>query len=179
MITRTTRRLTAAVAVGALLLAACGDDDGDSSSDTTEAATDAGDDAAAETTEAADDAAGGEPIQIAALTSLTGNFAPWGIQVEDGMQLAVDEINAEGGVDGRQLELVVADDQSVAEEGISQLERLVEDGVVAVGGIISSDVGLVPVGEDTRRVEVPDQARRSELCVALDEFEPDPELVSE
>ena len=57
------------------------------------------------------------------------------------MRLAVDEINADGGVDGRPLELVVADDQSNAEEGISQIERLIEDGVVAVGGVISSDVG--------------------------------------
>jgi branched-chain amino acid transport system substrate-binding protein len=84
-----------------------------------------------------------EPIRIGALTSLTGNFTPWGVQVRDGMQLAVNEINAAGGVDGRQLELVVADDQSKAEEGARALERLIErDGVVAVGGIISSDVGL-------------------------------------
>ena len=98
-------------------------------------------DASAATTAAAGTPTG-EPIRIAALTSLTGNFAPWGIQVQDGMRLAVDEINAAGGVDGRPLELVVADDQSNAEEGISQVERLIEDGVVAVGGVISSDVGL-------------------------------------
>jgi branched-chain amino acid transport system substrate-binding protein len=59
------------------------------------------------------------------------------------MQLGVNEINEAGGVDGRKLELVVADDQSNAEEGARALERLIErDGVVAVGGIISSDVGL-------------------------------------
>jgi branched-chain amino acid transport system substrate-binding protein len=113
--------------------------------DTAGATTVAAEDTASDTTAASDGTAAapsGDPIQIAALTSLTGNFAPWGIQVQDGMQLAVDEINAAGGVDGRPLELVVADDQSNAEEGISQLERLVEDGVVAVGGIISSDVGL-------------------------------------
>ena len=84
----------------------------------------------------------GEPIAIGALTSLTGNFAPWGLQVRDGMQLAVDEINAAGGVDGRPLELVVVDDQSSAEEGASGIERLIEDGVVAIGGTISSDVAL-------------------------------------
>jgi branched-chain amino acid transport system substrate-binding protein len=88
-------------------------------------------------------AGSGEPIRIGALTSLTGNFTPWGVQVRDGMQLAVNEINASGGVDGRRLELVVADDQSKAEEGARVLERLIErEGVVAVGGIISSDVGL-------------------------------------
>jgi branched-chain amino acid transport system substrate-binding protein len=166
MTTRPIRLLTAAVAVSALILASCGDDDDDddaasatteavadtasattaATDDTTTATTAATDDTTTETTAATDDTAGGtptgEPIRIGALTSLTGNFAPWGIQVQDGMQLAVDEINAEGGVDGRPLELVVSDDQSNAEEGISQLERLVEDGVVGVGGIISSDVGL-------------------------------------
>jgi branched-chain amino acid transport system substrate-binding protein len=88
-------------------------------------------------------AGGGKPIRIGALTSLTGNFTPWGVQVRDGMQLAVNEINQRGGVNGRRLELVVADDQSKAEEGARAIERLIErDGVVAVGGIISSDVGL-------------------------------------
>jgi branched-chain amino acid transport system substrate-binding protein len=166
MTTRPIRLLTAAVAVSALILASCGDDDDDddaasatteavadtasattaATDDTTTETTAATDDTTTETTAATADTAGGtptgEPIRIGALTSLTGNFAPWGIQVQDGMQLAVDEINAEGGVDGRPLELVVSDDQSNAEEGISQLERLVEDGVVGVGGIISSDVGL-------------------------------------
>jgi branched-chain amino acid transport system substrate-binding protein len=105
----------------ALLAAACGDDD-----------------------EAPDaEPASDEPIRIAALTSLTGNFAPWGLQVRDGMQLAVDELNEEGGVDGRTLELVVADDQSNPEEGVRALERLIErEEVMAVGGIISSDVAL-------------------------------------
>jgi branched-chain amino acid transport system substrate-binding protein len=86
---------------------------------------------------------GGEPIRIGALTSLTGNFTPWGVQVRAGMQLAVNEINQAGGVGGRRLELVVADDQSKAEEGARAVERLIErENVVAVGGIISSDVGL-------------------------------------
>jgi branched-chain amino acid transport system substrate-binding protein len=84
-----------------------------------------------------------EPLRIGALTSLTGNFTPWGVQVRAGMQLAVNEINQAGGAGGRKLELVVADDQSKAEEGTRAIERLIErEHVVAVGGIISSDVGL-------------------------------------
>ncbi len=84
-----------------------------------------------------------EPVKIGALTSLTGTFAPWGAHALPGMQLAVDEINAAGGAAGHMLELVVADDQSNAEEAVAAFERMVEqDGVVAVGGIISSDVGL-------------------------------------
>ena len=91
---------------------------------------------------AAAEAPSGEPIVIGALTSLTGPFTPWGVQVRDGMQLAVDELNAAGGVDGRPLELQVVDDESNPEAGTSGIERLIEDGAVAVGGIISSDVGL-------------------------------------
>lgn len=117
----------AAVAVLALVAGACGDDDGDGDED---AAAEDGEDAS------------GEPIRIGTLTSLNGPFTPWGLQVRDGMQLAVDEINADGGVDGRMLELVVHDDQSDPDEGASGMDRLVEDGVVAIGGIISSDVGL-------------------------------------
>lgn len=133
-----------------LLLAACGSDSG---SDTTTAPDEAATTTAAssedstETTAPSDeeppDTGSEEPIKIGALTSLTGNFTPWGVQLRDGMQLAVDELNADGGVDGRMLELVVADDESNAEAGADAFERLVEsDGVVAIGGIISSDVGL-------------------------------------
>jgi branched-chain amino acid transport system substrate-binding protein len=121
-------KVVAVVAAAALVAAACGDDDDD--------------DEAGEATETTAEGEG-EPIRIGTLTSLTGNFAPWGLQVRDGMQLAVDEINEEGGVDGRELELVVVDDQSNADAGASGIERLVDEDVVAIGGTISSDVGLV------------------------------------
>ena len=106
--------------------------------------TTAADDSSAATaaTAAAAEAPSGEPIIIGALTSLTGPFTPWGVQARDGMQLAVDELNAAGGVGGRPLELRVVDDESNPEAGTSGIERLIEEGAVAVGGIISSDVGL-------------------------------------
>jgi branched-chain amino acid transport system substrate-binding protein len=127
--TRGPSRIIAAAAVLALVAAACGDDDDDDA------------EAPAETTGQGGEPSG-EPITIGALTSLTGPFTPWGLQVRDGMQLAVDEINADGGVDGRPLELEIGDDQTSPEEGVTAIERLIEDGVVAIGGVISSDVGL-------------------------------------
>jgi len=121
-------KVIAAAGVLLVFAVACGDDD-DEAGDADDAPAD-------------EDAGGGEPIRIGALTSLNGPFTPWGLQVRDGMQLAVDEINADGGVDGRDLELVVVDDQSDADEATTGIERLVEDDVVAIGGTISSDVGL-------------------------------------
>jgi branched-chain amino acid transport system substrate-binding protein len=85
------------------------------------------------------------PIKLGVLTSLTGNFAPWGIQVRSGMALAVNEINRSGGVkgrgQGRKINLAIADDQSGpgAIDGFRRLTQ--QDGVVSVGGIIGSNVG--------------------------------------
>jgi branched-chain amino acid transport system substrate-binding protein len=122
-------KVIGAAAVLALVAAACGDDDDDGA----EAPADGGEQG---------EEPSGEPITIGVVTSLNGPFTPWGLQVRDGMQLAVDEINADGGVDDRPLELEVADDQMSPEEGVSGVERLVEEGAVAIGGVISSDVGL-------------------------------------
>uniref|UniRef100_UPI0035157BDC ABC transporter substrate-binding protein n=1 Tax=Euzebya sp. TaxID=1971409 RepID=UPI0035157BDC len=77
------------------------------------------------------------------------------IQLQAGMQMAAEEINADGGVDGRMIELVEADDQNNPEEGVTAFERMVEqDGVVGVGGVISSDVGLA-TSRTAEELEVP------------------------
>ena len=154
-------------AAAALLVAACGDDDDDAAATTpaptagteatsvptTEAttttaasATTAPESTAAATTAAPDTTGApepptGEPIKIGILTSITSNFAPWGLQVRDGAQLAVDDINAAGGVDGRPLELVIEDDQNAAEDAVPAYKRLLEEGVVTVGVVISSTDG--------------------------------------
>lgn len=96
-----------------------------------------------------------KPITIGVLTSFTGPFTPWGVQAAAGMAMAAEDINDAGGVDGRTIELVEADDQNNPEEGVSSLERMVEqDGIVAAGGVISSDVGLA-TGAAAEELEVP------------------------
>ena len=86
---------------------------------------------------------------IGILTDLTG-FTPWAVNARDGMMLAAEEINAAGGVDGRMIELVVEDSANDADAGTSGYERLAEEGVVAIGGIISSTVGgtISPLAEE-------------------------------
>ncbi|MGH8872128.1 MAG: ABC transporter substrate-binding protein, partial [Acidimicrobiia bacterium] len=146
-------RLLVLVAVMALIGAAC---DGDGASDTTGApgTTESAPDTttAPATTEAPTDttaAPSGEPIRIGMLSDLTG-FTPWAVQARDGMLLAAEEINAAGGVDGRVIEIVEQDSENDADAGVTGFERLVEDGVVALGGIISSTVGAAvsPVAEE-------------------------------
>lgn len=141
-------RLLALGAALALALTAC-------SGDTTaeDPSPDGGDTGTDDATD--DDDGDGEPIRIGVLTSFTGPFTPWGLQAFDGMQMAAEEINAQGGVDGRPIELVEADDQNNPEEGVTAFERMIEqDGVVAAGGVISSDVGLA-TARVAEELEVP------------------------
>jgi branched-chain amino acid transport system substrate-binding protein len=94
-----------------------------------------------------------EPIKIGTLTDLTG-FTPWGVNVRDGMALAAKEINEAGGVNGRMIELVVQDSENNAEVGVDRFERLVDEGVVAIGGVISSGVGA-PAAAVAEQEQVP------------------------
>jgi len=94
------------------------------------------------------------PIKIGTLTDLTGPFAPWAVQVRDGMALAAKEINEAGGVNGRMIEIVFQDAENNADVGVDRFERLVEEGVSAVGGIISSGVGA-PVAAVAEQRQVP------------------------
>jgi len=113
----------------ALVLCACGGADGDPA-----APIDGGARSGAGTADTS--------VAIGFVGELSGPFASWGVQTRDGMRMAVADINAAGGVDGRPLELVERDTGGAPGEGVAALEGMVEDGVVAAGGIISSDVAL-------------------------------------
>lgn len=144
------RRITTLglLATFALLAAACG---GQQPAETTQAATTTPTTAGQTTTAPpATEPASTEPIKIGLLTDLTKTFTPWAVNVRDGMLLAAKEINDAGGVGGRQIEIVVQDSENDADAAVRGFERLVEDGVVAVGGPISSTVGAAasPVADE-------------------------------
>jgi branched-chain amino acid transport system substrate-binding protein len=137
------------IAVLALVLGACDGGTAETTAGATSTTTTAPEETTTAPTETTEPAPT-EPIKIGMLTDLSVTFTPWGVNVRDGMLLAAEEINAAGGVDGRMIEIVQQDDENDAEVGVTGFERLVEDGVVAVGGILSSGVGapLSPVAEE-------------------------------
>lgn len=95
------------------------------------------------------------PIKFGFVSSLSGPFTPWGIQVRDGMKMAMDELNAKGGAMGRKLEMVERDDKNNPNEGITAFKYMVErESIVAAGGMISSDVGLA-VSRQAEELKVP------------------------
>lgn len=75
--------------------------------------------------------------------SLTGSEATFGISTNRGIRLAFDEINAAGGLHGKQIKLITLDDQGKAEEAAQAVTRLVtQDKVLAVLGEVASTRSL-------------------------------------
>jgi len=85
--------------------------------------------------------AAGGPIEIGLLTELTGPAALSGSHTVNGAQLAVDEINAHGGINGQQLKLVVEDDRDQNQAGVSAYEKLASDqNIVAIIDSVRSTI---------------------------------------
>jgi branched-chain amino acid transport system substrate-binding protein len=85
-----------------------------------------------------------ESIKIGAVVPLTGRYGPGGAQVRTGYEIAVEHMNAAGGVTvtgkSMPLELVVLDDESDATKTVARLETLAAQGVVAYLGGFGSDL---------------------------------------
>jgi len=89
-------------------------------------------------------AAGGDTIKIGALAPLSAPGSVTGGQaMKAAFEIAVEEINAAGGVLGKPVELVLVDTEGLPERGTAAMERLInQEGVVAVVGEYHSAVGL-------------------------------------
>src|SRR3954447_15844703 len=87
-----------------------------------------------------------EPIMIGYLPALTGPSSSTGIGINRGVQLAVQEINAAGGIDGRQIELIVRDTQSEPTKAVNGAAELIHaHKVSAVLGPVNSGESLAVV----------------------------------
>ncbi|MFD2616203.1 ABC transporter substrate-binding protein [Terrilactibacillus laevilacticus] len=81
------------------------------------------------------------PMKIGLVTQLSGGGALYGNLMKQGAQLAVDQINAKGGVDGRKLKLLAEDDQANPSESVKVTQRMVSDENIDawIGTLKSSD----------------------------------------
>ena len=119
-----------AVAMAASLTA-CG---GSGTAGTTKAA----ETTAADKAGAADNAAAGGVIKIGGIGPTTGGAAVYGLAVQHGAQLAVDEINAAGGINGCTIEFNFQDDEHDPEKSVSAYNTLKDWGMQALMGTVTS-----------------------------------------
>jgi branched-chain amino acid transport system substrate-binding protein len=88
-------------------------------------------------------ASAGEPVKIGAVFSLTGELASIGVPDSNGAQIAVDELNAKGGILGRPVELLLRDSKTDPVTTSTAGTELVEVGKVdAMIGLVDSDLAL-------------------------------------
>lgn len=99
-------------------------------------------------------ASAAESLVIGAVNPLTGTNAVQGRDMKRGEELALDEINAAGGINGRLLEIIWEDTESSADKGMKAVRKLVEkDRVPLILGAYSSAVSL-PTGQWTNSKKV-------------------------
>lgn len=116
---------------------------------------------AEESTAAASSSAGGksatagETILVGHYASMTGSEATFGVSTENGIQLAVRERNAAGGVKGKSIKVITYDNQGKAQESVTAVTRLIQqDKVLAVLGEVASSRSLAG-GPVCQRLGVP------------------------
>lgn len=92
-------------------------------------------------------------IKIGAILPLTGDAAQWGIPPQRGAQLAVEQINARGGVRGRKIALYIEDSQCEPKEGVSAFNKLLtnKDLKIVLGAVCSSvTLAVAPIAEKSK-----------------------------
>ncbi|WP_309570026.1 ABC transporter substrate-binding protein, partial [Deinococcus sp.] len=93
-------------------------------------------------------------IQIGAITSLSGRFATFGQMQQAGFKVAIDEVNAKGGVNGQKVEQALEDDASDTNKALTAAEKLVNQNVPLVIGAYASGI-TKPLSQYMARVKVP------------------------
>lgn len=119
-------------ALAATALAGCGSDAGNG----TDGSSSAGSAAGTETQ--AGNSASGETFKIGSIGPTTGSNAIYGTAVMNGAQIAVDEINAAGGINGYQISFKFEDDQSDAEKSVNAYNSLKDWGMQALMGTVTT-----------------------------------------
>jgi branched-chain amino acid transport system substrate-binding protein len=109
--------------------------------------------AACQTTSGPGGTAGGDKVKIGVFMSLTGSTAQFGISSTNGIKMAAEEVNAAGGVNGKQIELLVQDDRSDAQEAATIVTKFVtQDGVHGILGEVASSrsIAAAPIAQNAK-----------------------------
>ncbi len=77
-------------------------------------------------------------IKVGVMGPLSGSVAQYGVACRDGALLYFKQVNAEGGINGKQIETDVQDEKGDATEAVTVYNKLVEDGVTAIVGDVTS-----------------------------------------
>ncbi len=92
-----------------------------------------------------------EPLKIGFLGGVSGRVADLGIGGRNGVQLAVEEVNRQGGINGRPVELLVMDDRQDPQQARTGMGQLLDAGVAVVIGPMTSAMAMAVVEQANQR----------------------------
>lgn len=139
------KKLSCAALAGcmAMSLAACGSSGSSSAAGSSAAGSSA----------AASSSGSSDPIVLGTISPNTGSLATYGAAVTSAVQLAVSQINADGGVLGRQIQVINADDQFDPTECLNAFNSLVSQGVgLIIGSVTSGCTSAITDAADEEKV---------------------------
>lgn len=106
-------------------------------------------------------------VLLGLIGPMTGDYANYGTSVRDGAQIAVDEINAAGGVNGWKFSLSAQDSQGDPDSAVTAYGKLVDDGMdVSIGCVLSGEAASVITAakEDDYLIVTPSSSAKD--CIA-------------
>ncbi|MDR1131830.1 MAG: ABC transporter substrate-binding protein [Oscillospiraceae bacterium] len=103
----------------------------------------------------ASSSAAGDTIKIAIIGCHTGEYAQYGLGVKNGATLYIDQLNASGGINGKQVEIVAYDNKADNQEAINAFNRAVDqDGITAlIGDVLTGNT--IAVGGEAYKINMP------------------------
>lgn len=113
-----------------------------------------------------------EPVKVGFSGQMTGPHANMGVSGRDGLVLAIDEINGSGGIAGSKIVLLIRDDKGTPEGALAAGQELINAGVVAVIGHMTSGqtVAALPLMEKVGVVLISPTASTAALTGKVDHF---------
>lgn len=92
----------------------------------------------------------GDTIKVGVLGPYTGDVAQYGISVRNGAELYIKQVNAAGGINGKQIEIVEYDEKGDATEAVNAYQKMVEDGITALIGDVTSTPTIAVAQESVK-----------------------------
>ena len=130
-----------------------------------------GESASGASEEAGDSTGSGDTILLGTISPNTGNLAAYGTAIMNGVNLAVEEINAAGGVLGSQIEVINADDQGDPTECMNAFNSLVSQGVgLIVGSVTSSCTSAITDSANEEEVVLTSPSSTADSITTEDDY---------
>ncbi len=94
-------------------------------------------------------------IKIGIVGHFSGEYASYGVPMKNAVELAVEEVNNQGGIDGRQIKLLIEDDGADATKAASAMNKLINidnvDYIISAQGSGATSV-VSPIAQDNKRI---------------------------